>query len=352
LVNNKTNQLQISLNTDIAGISNAISRAKSLTLQGVGAPGICGYGVTFAQGLNKAPDTYTIYPYTDCVNWVKGNALAGQGGVNNLSSGLRILNITSSQTNQFIKDVIFYSSDAKVKLFNFAGKSICESGCDVNSSSGIIVINTESMPTSYVTLKISTTGQVTSKLGNYSDVSNFNSASSTDDGVTEGTTFIEDTCIPNCFCASNLASGQTCPDGCGGICGSTVSHYACNGNSCIQSVGGPFTSSNCNNSCSNVCVVNPPNICDGKTCSDHDNCGAPCIVCDASKNQVCINGSCQTCSCVPDANGNTCGQCGGNCKGCAQPGYTCTLSNNVWSCTVGPTGDLKLNGVYPNTGFK
>lgn len=104
MVNNRASELQINLNTDIANISNAISRAKALTLQGVGAPAVCGYGVSFAQGTNDQPDTYTIYSYTDCVNWSGGKPIVGQGGINDLSAGLRMY---TSGTDQFIKNVNF-----------------------------------------------------------------------------------------------------------------------------------------------------------------------------------------------------------------------------------------------------
>ena len=425
LVNNKVNQAQLNLNTDIAGVASAINRAKALTLQGAGADkGICGYGVSFEQGINNNPDTYTIYSYKDCVNLVKDSPLAGQGGVNNLSSGLRILNVTAiTSSSQFIKDVVFYSSDAKAKLFNFQGKSICEIGCDVTSSAGIIVINTESAPTSYVTLKIATTGQVTSKPGVYVSSENFNNGIATinlETGETKQDNTIQETeipvfnedlnnCIPNCFCATNLPSGQTCSDGCGGLCGSGIAqyacdgslcisykggslaasdcggicsgtpHYSCNGSLCIADPNGSFTDSNCNSSCSgiphytcnantcipaaageytasdclgacnNICVVNPPNICDGKTCVDTDNCGVACVVCTGD-NAYCntTTKSCETCTgCVPDANGDTCGQCGGLCQGCSQPGYSCVNG----SCQIGVI-PIRLDGIYPPVGYK
>jgi type II secretory pathway pseudopilin PulG len=351
VVNNRINELQLNLNTDIAGVANAISRAKALTLQGVGASeGICGYGVSFDQGLNDAPDTYSIYSYTDCKTWTKGDVLAGQGGVNNFSSGLRILNLTAvGADSQFIKDVIFYSSDARVKLLNFGGQSICEVGCTIESSAGIIVINTESFPTSFMTLKIATTGQVTSKPGAYSSSQNFDSGSemiltigeggsfsysgentegsSEEDG--EASVFEEDmiSCIPNCFCALGLPSGETCSDGCGGTC------YAGTGQEPCERL-----ATDCQ----------APN----NTCADFDSCGARCAVC--GDGFVCNPDvkQCELCSC-DDVGGtvDTCGLCFGACIGCAGSGagYTCNTTLGV--CEIGDQ-DLKLEGVWPPIGYK
>jgi len=357
ITNNKLNNLQLSLNTDIAGVTNAISRAKALTLQGVGAneeEKICGYGVSFDQGLDDAPDTYTIYSYIDCKNWVKDDILSGQGGVNNFSKGLRILKLAIGEDSQFIRDIIFYSSDAKTKLFNFDDKSICmEIGsCDVISSAGIIVINTESMPTSFMTLKISTTGQVTSKPGAYSNVGNFDSGKEmiftvNEDGslsyiedtegesedIEDGPTFGEDpnSCIPNCFCALSLPSGGTCSDGCDGIC------YAGNPGPCA-----PLPTD-----------CQAPN----NTCADLDSCGAYCAVCDVSNNYFCNTAtkSCELCLVCPiDEKGDTCGGCFGNCKGCdgSGEGYLCTNEDGVWACRIGAEGTFKLETVFPPIGYK
>ena len=364
IANNRLNELQISLNTNIAGITSVINRAKSLTLQGAGADkNICGYGVNFAQGLNNDPDTYTIYSYTDCVNWTKGEALSGQGGINTLSAGLRILKLTAlnnESQSQFIKDVIFYSSDAKVKLFNFNNRSIClETGCDVKSQAGIIIINTESFPTSFATLKIATTGQVTSKVGVYSNVENFdNDAQSetttengevvvtentqettggqTDGGQTNGETgepifngFSDEDCIPDCACAASLASGRTCPNGCGGVC------YAGGGSdgdkTCTPTAG----------------------ICDGKTCADKDNCGVPCLVCDAGF--ACLGQPSQCVPCAPVCDGKKCGDdnaCGGVCTFC-DPGENCQKQqNNSWQCIVAPGPSLRVDSIFPSIGTK
>jgi|GEM_PF-2454795 len=356
LVNNRMNELQISLNTDIANIANAVGRAKALTLQGVGSDkNICGYGVGFNQGLNNDPDTFSINSYTDCVNWSGKEVLSGQGGVGSLSSGLRILNLTAvGADSQFIRDVIFYSSDAKVKLFNFNGQSICEVGCGITSSAGIIVINTESTPTSFTTLKIATTGQVTSKPGAYSSSQNFDSGyemiltkeggsfvfggdsteSNNEKGQEEGEEASvfndneEGLCIPNCFCALGLASGETCSDGCGGTC------YAGTG---------PEPCTRLETDCQ------APN----NTCADFDSCGARCSVC--SDGSVCNQQAkqCEQCSCN-DLGGtiDTCGQCFDNCIGCAGSGagYSCNLNTNT--CEIIVEQDLKLEGVFPPIGYK
>ena len=348
LVNNRMNQTQLSLNADIAGIAAAVSRAKALTLQGAGADqGICGYGVTFEQGLNNNPDTYSIYSYTDCVNWIKGSIVSEQGGANALTSGLRILNLTAlNASSQFIRDVIFYSSDARVKLFNFNGQSICETDCAVTSSAGIIIITTEVSPASYVTLKIATTGQVTSKSGIYVNVDDFNNGVETvnletgetqqgDTEETEESAFGDDqpSCIASCLCASSLASGGTCSDGCGGLC------YA-----------GMFDGG---------CTPNPGSCqAPNNTCADRDNCRAPCSVCSGG-NEVC-NPCAKTCvQYVCNDQGGTIDTCGkgfGACNGCAASGqgYHCvigTISCNPDEsggsvCEPGQIG-LRLDSVWP-----
>ena len=359
LVNNRVNEQQLTLNADIASIANVVGKAKALMLQGRGIDnGICGYGVSFSQGVNTEPDKYNIYGYKDCVSWDVSNRqlLSGQGGENALASGLRLLRLTAvGAQSQFIRDVIFYSSDARVKLFNFDGQSICESGCDVSSSAGIIVINTESAPTSFMTLKIATTGQVTSKVGAYGNSQNFDNGSEmiltlngggplggelftySGDSASKygsspndvGLTFSEDTCQSNCFCALNLPSGGTCSDGCGGTC------YAGSVNN-------------------NLPCTPLPTDCQApsNTCGDYDTCGAPCSVCNPDINEFCINKTCQTCVCTPDVNGNTCGQCGGNCKGCSQPGESCTYQNNTWACTVVVQQGLRLDTIFPPVGYK
>ena len=284
IVNNRLNELQLSLNTDIAGVTNAVSRAKALTLQGVGADkGICGYGVSFGQGLNNAPDTYTINSYTNCADLSGKAILTDQGGANNLSSGLRLVTITSSDKNYFVKDLLFYSSDARVKLINVNGDPI---------TAGVVIIATESMPTSFMTLKITATGQVTSRAGAYvtpyyfdngieSNLTRgaggaFTGAEDTKPGTgtigdEEGEGLADEGIIPGNPCVPTSCAGKTCADfnGCGSPCATCLSGQLCvnkdNLYQCIQCPAGTPT------------CVNPDGS--NKSCGEDDGCFGFCTSC-------------------------------------------------------------------------
>ncbi len=167
LINNRLSEQQLSLSKDAAGMANAVSRAKSLTLQNLDESG-CGYGVHFVPTTDINQDSYIIFKDKNCnYKYDADENIAGQESVSKLDTGLRFVTTTASPNPVFIKDVIFYSSDAKVKLTGLKDENI--------SPAGIVIIKTESTPASYMTLKITVSGQITSKSGYYSTPDAFDS---------------------------------------------------------------------------------------------------------------------------------------------------------------------------------
>lgn len=288
VVNNRLNELQLSINADVAGITSAVGRAKALTLQGA-KTGNCvdgGFGVHLAPEKESLtdPDKYIIFEDIDCNQIYSGDtdAFLSDQGVNNLSSGLRFVTVTSG-ANYFIKDIFFHSSDARVKLMGVDGNDI--------KPAGVIIIATESIPTSFMTLKITTTGQVTSRAGAYINPDNFDSGTASI--LTEG------------------ADGSFTEEG-------TVENGAIGENEGI--IGGGLEDEG------GSCVPIPCPI--PLTCADYNGCGSPCVSCPPG--QLCINKACT--SCVPSCVGKVCGDdngCGGKCTACPEgqecevPSYTC-----------------------------
>jgi prepilin-type N-terminal cleavage/methylation domain-containing protein len=331
LVNNHLNQLQISLTNNSASVAAAVSRAKALTLQNLN-DSICGYGVHFIPGvIGGVAASYEIFKDVKvngvCDHLYTVSDVVIEGGSVGLDAGLNFISNTNITGSTFIQDVVFYSSDARVKLTGFDGQDL--------QPSGVVIITTEAATASSITLKITTTGQVTSKTGAYVNSGNFDSGLQSQFNITDGQFVVTgesqnqtsqqqstqnnnsinplESCIPDCSCANHLASGQTCSDGCGGTCYPGIS-------GCISD----------------------PSLCAGKTCSDKDNCGAPCVVC--SSGQACINSQCVICT--PNCTGKVCGDsdgCGGKCTACSS-GYVCNID---YQCVSGGV-QIIINSVEPS----
>lgn len=122
-------------------------------------------------------------------------------------------------------------------------------------------------------------------------------------------------CLPAC-------GGKQCgTDGCGGVCGTCPSGYACQSNSC-------------------VCEPN----CSGKQCGSN-GCGGSCGTC--SSGSSCVSGQCQ---CTPNCAGKQCGSngCGGSCGACGS-GTSC---NAQGQCTApgGCTPPAQCSSSAPSSG--
>ncbi|MBU4348521.1 type II secretion system GspH family protein, partial [Patescibacteria group bacterium] len=274
LVNTRTTEVQLNLSQDTANVASAINRAKALTIQNL-EDGICGYGVHFAPGDSNAPDKYIVFKDKDDCNNVSysknDEILSGEGGENELNSELEF---ESNEHDMVIRDIIFYSSDARVKLIS------TETNKSNIDPTGIIIIKTKTTPVSYMTLKINVTGQV-SKMdskteagegGEYNidnivdDIFNGDGDGGSGIGDDNGSGIIDDDCIPNCSCVIGLASGETCSDGCRGIC------YA--GQDPWNPFGCALPLTNPHSICVNdVCISN--NICGFTDCS---GCGGSCVI--------------------------------------------------------------------------
>jgi len=313
LVNNRLNELQLSLNKDVAVVANSISRAKALTLQGA-KTSTCldgGFGIHFepATGnLAANPDKFVIFEDYDC-NQVYDPSIdkvIADQGVNNLDLGLRFVTVTSG-ANYFIKDLFFYSSDARVKISGIYNNAI--------DPAGVIIISTESSPTSFMTLKITTTGQVSSKSGAYVNPGNFDNGIGSDlqrsgEGVNGG--FFEN------------RGDEEIGDGFGGEGEGLEENILLGENGC------------------------DPISCAGKTCADYNGCGTPCVIC--SVGQACIGGSCQ--ACTSSCAGKQCGDdngCGNPCTSCPNAGEYCNLVTK--QCEVAGV-ELRIDTIDPPIGVK
>ncbi len=323
LVNNRLNESQLSLNTDAAGIAGAVSRAKALTLQNLSGD-TCGYGVRFDVGSKSYSIFKDIKVDGVCDNiYTESNdeILPGQESQQNLGNNIIFYNPETSDSvyNLLITDVVFYSSDAKVKLTSFNDSDI--------SPAGMVIIQTDTPSPSYKTLKITISGQVTTKSDRYATIENFDNGVLADEGeIGEGEEplIIED-CIEDCSCAIGLASGLTCRGVCGGTC------YA-GGPGGLQCSPDPLDP-NCKDSNNN------------NTCGDTDVCGAPCKTCLG--NQICQNKVCI----VYDCSGKNCGEISGGGSGLTCPGACpagtgkCTLTS-PYRCVVDSVG-LRLDSIWP-----
>jgi prepilin-type N-terminal cleavage/methylation domain-containing protein len=295
LVNNSISQQQLSLSKDASGVANAVSRAKSLTLQNLDE-NTCGYGVHFVS-VAANQDSYIIFKdkkISGSCNYVydEGEAVVGQESTSNLDTGLRFV---SSNSNFLIQDVIFYSSDATVKMTNFSGSGI--------SPAGIVIIQTELIPRSYTTLKVTTSGQISSKTGFYSTPDNFDSGT------------------------EDLPNGETT----------------------VQQGTEQVTESNIKEENPFTCI---PLSCAGKTCADYNGCGVSCVVCPVST-PYCVNKACMATPCTPSCSGKVCGNddgCGGVCTSCPT-GETCSAQSGTYQC-VSSGVNFRLKSISPSAGTK
>ena len=340
LVNNRLNESQLSLNTDAAGIASAVSRAKALTLQNLSSD-ICGYGVSFKSGSVSEKAYYVIFkdikdPVSKTCDNVFTNTdqneiLPGQESKQNLGNNIIFYNpgTSDSVSKLLITDVVFYSSDAKVKLTGLGGSICPEANCAVKSPAGMVIIQTESQSSSFKTLKITTSGQVTTKSDKYATIDNFDKDVLDEEGEIgddDEPLIIED-CIEDCSCAIGLASGLTCRGVCGGTC------YA----------GGPGGLQ---------CSPDPLDTnCKGSlyTCGNIDVCGAPCLTC--STNEICQNNACVPCDCTK---ATTCGDiaigtCGSTCyaNSCSS-NEECKFLNNEYQCIPKIVSGLRLDSIWPS----
>jgi prepilin-type N-terminal cleavage/methylation domain-containing protein len=345
LVNTRTTEVQLNLTQDTANVASAINRAKTLTIQNLGE-GVCGYGVHFAPGQDDG-DGYHIFKIIedeingDCVpeyNNLSDISL-GDTGDSKLDSELEF---EGKGHDEIIRDIIFYSSDARVKLINTNDEEI--------DPTGIVIIKTKSTsPVSWTTLKINVTGQVSvvaSEPGerDYSEINTIISDIVEDEdgdiadddfyGDDYGSEIIDDdVCFSDCSCVIGLISGETCPDGCGGTC------FA--GQDPWDPPGEP------------ICSYDGFS-CDNATCADVDNCGAVCERCDPGYD--CVGGAgagiCELCLVCGDQEYEEYGcydnGCGGICAYCAS-GYEC---EEVDSPCVTQGQGLILTDVDPPSGFK
>ncbi|MHB9019499.1 MAG: type II secretion system protein [Minisyncoccota bacterium] len=320
IVNNRLNELQLSISKDSALIASTVSRAKSLALQN--SVGTEGYGVRFNPvGVDK--DSFFIYKDKDLDGYTQGDEILDTEL--RLSSGVLFYN-PSKASDSIIKDLVFYSSDANVKIFNSSGSLIPDAG--------IIIVQTNTVITpASNTLKITITGQVTSKAGVYLSSVYF------DEGVTESelsdgsvdagdigdgnlvnndesiVIFYTDDCTPNC---TGKCNGES--DSCGGVC-ACPSSYSCSQGSCM--------------------IVSE--FCTGKTCNDTDPAtGKKCISCSGSDICQLVSGVYQCTPITCDPVSSCIGKCGGD-DGC---GGTCP-NNCVLPETCGGSGISDVCGCTP-----
>ena len=270
LVNNRLSESQLNLSTDAAGIASAVSRAKALTLQNLSGD-ICGYGVSFKfSNVADSKDYYVIFKdfknaqgICDDIYTNSNEILPGQESRQDLGGGIRFV----SSGNYALKDVVFYSSDAKVKLTGFTDTSNIKI---TDAGAGFVTIKTESIPSSFKTLKITTTGQVTTKSGQYTIIDDFDDDLIIEPCIGDDCIILPpEDCIPDCSCANGLAVGETCSDTCGGTCVATGGGGGC-----------------------------PPQ----PTCNDiNTSTGAACVACSEPNTCQSINNTYQ---CLPPACGN------------------------------------------------
>lgn len=326
IANNRLNELQLSISKDSALIASTVSRAKSLALQN--SADTEGYGVRFNPvGVDK--DSFFIFKDKDLDGYTLGDEILE--GEARLSSGVLFYN-PSKASDSIIKDLVFYSSDANVKIFNSSGVLIPDAG--------IIIIQTNTtVAQSSNTLKITITGQVTSKSGVYLsstyfddgvteselsdgsvDAGDIGDGNSINDDEEEGSIFYFDDCTPMC---TGKCNGES--NGCGGVCACS-SGYSCSQGSCIIA----------------------SEFCAGKTCNDTDPItGQKCVACSSSDICRSINDVFQ---CVPitcDPIAGCIGKCGGS-DGC---GGTCS-NNCVLPQTCGGSGISNVCGCIPSCSGK
>jgi len=331
IANNRLNELQLSLSKDSALIASTVSKAKSLALQN--SAETAGYGVRFnPEGVGN--DSFFIFKDNSNNGYTEDDEILGNKI--KLSSGIIFYSPSADASSPIIKDLVFYSSDANVKIFNSSASAI--------SAAGIVILQTSSaISPSFNTLKITITGQVSSKVGAYLSPTNFDLGSESvkqPDGsfvtkTNEGNTGNEENitvtygdeigisgsfglegnpnCTPNCV---GKCSGES--NGCGSIC-ICPSGYSCSLQNICVYIGGP------EGGC-------PP----GATCNDTDSSGHKCVACLGADTCQSINGAYK---CAPVCTPNCSGKCNGESDGCPSGGictcpadYTCSQGVCRGSC--------------------
>ena len=178
ILNNRLNELQLSLSKDSALIASTVSRAKSLALQN--SAGIGGYGARFeSEDVDK--DSFYIFKDKDIDGYSVGEDKLEKM---NLSSGVIFYNPTGAWP--FITDVVFFSSDANVKLFDSKTENLKILITPLLRVPAIVILQTDTTPSSFYTLKITITGQVSSKSGLYISPADFDAGKKSvmnDDGT-------------------------------------------------------------------------------------------------------------------------------------------------------------------------